>query len=169
MVAAGAGELLTAAVAEMLGIPRAAANWVKRGPCVRVDGGQRFEAEDGTRGFLDVPAPASAAGMLAVDGPGGWLPFTRDGPGRTAGDPAAAQLAAPAANFRRAIRTLGQDPAQVLVVGGPAGDERKPLGVIARTPPDGAAVGRGDVGETGAGEAARPPLRGRPRPGPACR
>ena len=65
----GAGELLTAAVAEMLGIPRASANWVKRGPCVRVDGGQRFEAEDGRRGFLDVPAPASAAGMLAVEGP----------------------------------------------------------------------------------------------------
>ena len=70
-VAAGAGELLTAAVAEMLGVPRAAADWVKRGPCVRVDGGQRYEAEDGGRGFLDVPAPASAAGMLAVDGPGG--------------------------------------------------------------------------------------------------
>src|SRR4029077_12837308 len=82
VVAAGAGELLTAAVAEMLGIPRAAADWVKRGPCVRVDGGQRFEGEDGRRGFLDLPAPASAAGMLAVEGPGGWLPFDRHhGPG----------------------------------------------------------------------------------------
>ncbi len=58
IVAAGAGELLTAAVAETLGIPRAAADWVKRGPCVRVDGGQRFEAEDGTRGFFEVSAPA---------------------------------------------------------------------------------------------------------------
>ena len=35
VVAAGAGELLTAAVAEMLGIPRAAADWVKRGPDAR--------------------------------------------------------------------------------------------------------------------------------------
>ena len=33
VVAAGAGELLTAAVAETLHIPRAAADWVKRGPC----------------------------------------------------------------------------------------------------------------------------------------
>jgi diol dehydratase reactivase ATPase-like protein len=152
VVAAGAGELLTAAVAEMLGIPRAAADWVKRGPCVRVDGGQRFEAEDGTRGFLDVPAPASAAGMLAVDGPGGWLPFDRrHGPGEWRAIRLRLKLAVLAANFRRAIRTLGQDPAQVLVVGGPAGDEEL-LGVIARMLPDGVAVGRGDVGGTCAGQ-----------------
>ena len=113
VVAAGAGELLTAAVAEMLGIPRAAADWVKRGPCVRVDGGQRFEAEDGTRGFLDVPAPASAAGMLAVDGPGGWLPFDRHhGPGEWRAIRLRLKLAVLAVNFRRAVRTLGQDPVQ---------------------------------------------------------
>jgi Diol dehydratase reactivase ATPase-like domain len=82
VIVAGAGELLTAAVAETLGIPRAAADWVKRGPCLRVDGGQRFEAEDGSRGFLGAPAPASAVGMLAAEGPGGLLPFDRHhGPG----------------------------------------------------------------------------------------
>ena len=152
VVAAGAGELLTAAVAEMLGISRAAADWVKRGPCVRVDGGQRFEAEDGTRGFLEIPAPASAAGMLAVDGPGGWLPFDRrHGPGEWRAIRLRLKLAVLAANFRRAVRTLGQDPAQVLVVGGPAGDEEL-LGVLARMLPDGVAAGRGDVGGTCAGE-----------------
>jgi len=148
VVAAGAGELLTAAVAEMLGIPRASAGWVKRGPCVRVDGGQRYEGEDGRRGFLDVPAPASAAGMLAVEGPGGWLPFDRHhGPGEWRAIRLRLKQAVLAANFRRAVRTLGQDPAQVLVVGGPAGDEEL-LGVLARSLPDGAAVGRGDVGGT---------------------
>ena len=148
VVAAGAGELLTAAVAEMLGIPRASADWVKRGPCVRVDGGQRFEAEDGRRGFLDVPAPASAAGMLAVEGPGGWLPFDRHhGPGEWRAIRLRLKQAVLAANFRRAVRTLGQDPAQVLVVGGPAGDEEL-LGVLARSLPDGVAVGRGDIGGT---------------------
>ena len=148
VVAAGAGELLTAAVAEMLGIPRASADWVKRGPCVRVDGGQRFEGEDGRRGFLDVPAPASAAGMLAVEGPGGWLPFDRQhGPGEWRAIRLRLKQAVLAANFRRAVRTLGQDPAQVLVVGGPAGDEEL-LGVLARSLPDGVAVGRGDVGGT---------------------
>jgi hypothetical protein len=148
VVAAGAGELLTAAVAEMLGISRAAADWVKRGPCVRVDGGQRFEAEDGTRGFLDVPAPASAAGMLVVDGPGGWLPFDRyHGPGEWRAIRLRLKLAVLAANFRRAVRTLGQDPVQVLVVGGPAGDQEL-LGVLARMLPDDVAAGRGDVGGT---------------------
>jgi len=148
VVAAGAGELLTAAVAEMLGIPRASADWVKRGPCVRVDGGQRFEGEDGRRGFLDVPAPASAAGMLAVEGPGGWLPFDRHhGPGEWRAIRLRLKQAVLAANFGRAVRTLGQDPAQVLVVGGPAGDEEL-LGVVARSLPDGVAVGRGDVGGT---------------------
>ena len=151
VVAAGAGELLTAAVAEMLGIPRASADWVKRGPCVRVDGGQRFEGEDGRRGFLDVPAPASAVGMLAVEGPGGWLPFGRHhGPGEWRAIRLRLKQAVLAANFRRAVRTLGQDPvqgAQVLVVGGPAGDEEL-LGVLARSLPDGVAVGRGDVGGT---------------------
>ncbi len=154
VVAAGAGELLTAAVAEMLGIPRAAADWVKRGPSVRVDGGQRYEAEDGTRGFLDVPAPASAAGMLAVDGPGGWLPFDRHrGPGEWRAIRLRLKQAVLAVNFRRAVRTLGQDPVQgvqVLVVGGPAGDEEL-LGVLARSLPDGVAAGRGDVGGTCAG------------------
>jgi Diol dehydratase reactivase ATPase-like domain/DD-reactivating factor swiveling domain len=151
VVAAGAGELLTAAVAEMLGIPRASADWVKRRPCVRVDGGQRFEGEDGRRGFLDVPAPASAAGMLAVEGPGGWLPFDRHhGPGEWRAIRLRLKQAVLAANFRRAVRTLGQDPVQgvqVLVVGGPAGDEEL-LGVLARSLPDGVAVGRGDVGGT---------------------
>ena len=148
VVAAGAGELLTASVAEMLGIPRASADWVKRGPCVRVDGGQRFEGEDGRRGFLDVPAPASAAGMLAVEGPGGWLPFDRHhGPGEWRAIRLRLKQAVLAANFRRALHTLGQDPAQVLVVGGPAGDEEL-LGVLARSLPDGVAVGRGDVGGT---------------------
>jgi hypothetical protein len=148
IVAAGAGELLTAAVAETLGIPRAAADWVKRGPCVRVDGGGRFEAEDGTRGFLGAAAPASAAGMLAVDGPGGLLPFgRRHGPGEWRAIRLRLKIAVLASNFSRAVRTLGASPGQVLMVGGPAGDEEL-LGVIARSLPDGVAVGRGDVGGT---------------------
>jgi hypothetical protein len=148
VVAAGAGELLTAAVAEMLAIPRASADWVKRGPCVRVDGDQRFEGEDGRRGFLAVPAPPSAAGMLAVEGPGGWLPFDRHrGPGEWRAIRLRLKQAVLAANFGRAVRSLGAELAQVLVVGGPAGDEEL-LGVLARSLPDGVAAGRGDVGGT---------------------
>ena len=149
VVAAGAGELLTAAVAETLGIPRAAADWVKRGPCLRVDGGQRFEAEDGSRGFLPVSAPASAVGMLVVDGPGGLLPFDRrHGPGEWRAIRLRLKEAVLAKNFQRAVRTLGAEASQVVIVGGPAGDEEL-LAVLARSLPDGVAVGRGDVGGRG--------------------
>jgi len=86
--------------------------------------------------------------MLAVEGPGGWLPFDRHhGPGEWRAIRLRLKQAVLAANFGRAVRTLGQDSAQVLVVGGPAGDEEL-LGVLARSLPDGVGVGRGDVGGT---------------------
>jgi hypothetical protein len=151
VVAAGAGELLTTAVAETLRIPRAAADWVKRGPCLRVDGGQRFEAEDGSRGFLDRPAPPAAAGMLAARGPAGLLPFNR---GHSPAEWRAMRLrlkeAVFTANLRRALGTLGGTLPQVLLVGGPAGDDEL-LGVLLRSLPGDVPVGRASVGGTLAG------------------
>jgi hypothetical protein len=154
VVAAGAGELLTAAVAETLGIPRAAADWVKRGPCLRVDGVARYEAEDGSRGFLDQPVPASAAGMLAATGPAGLLPFDRrHSPAEWRAIRLRLKQAVFAVNLRRALGSLGAGPRQVLIVGGPAGDDEM-LGVLARSLPDGVAVGRANVGGTISGPAA---------------
>ena len=169
VVAAGAGELLTVAVAETLGVPRAAADWVKRGPCVRLDGNQRFEAEDGRRGFLDGPADPAAAGMLAAAGPAGWLPFDRrHSPAEWRAIRLRLKEAVFAANLARALRTLdtlgtlgplgssgtpGRDRGQVLIVGGPAGDDEL-LGVLLRTLPDGVTAGRGNVGGTLAGPSA---------------
>ena len=154
VVAAGAGDLLTAAVAETLGASRAAAEWIKRGPCVRVDGGQRFEAEDGTHGFLDRPAPASAAGTLAVMGPAGLLSFDR---GRSPAEWRALRLrlkqAVIAVNLRRALAGQETRPGQILIVGGPASDEEL-LGVLLRSLPDGVAAGRGNVAGTLPGEPA---------------
>jgi hypothetical protein len=151
VVAAGAGELLTAAVAETLHIPRAAADWVKRGPCLRVDGGQRFEAEDGSRGFLDRPAPAAAAGMLAARGPAGLIPFDRaHSPAEWRAIRLRLKEAVFAANLRRALDTLGGTLPQVLLVGGPAGDDEL-LGVLLRALPGDVPVGRASVGGTLAG------------------
>jgi hypothetical protein len=148
VVAAGAGDLLTAAIAQTLGIPQAAAEWVKRGPCLRVEGAQRFEAEDGSRGFLDRPAPASAAGMLAVMGPAGLLTFERR---RTPAEWRAIRLrlkqAIFAVNLRRALAERWGKLGQVLIVGGPAADEEL-LGVLLRSLPPDTAVGRGNVGGT---------------------
>jgi hypothetical protein len=172
VVAAGAGELLTVAVAETLGVPRAAADWVKRGPCVRLDGNQRFEAEDGRRGFLDGPADPAAAGLLAAAGPAGWLPFDRrHSPAEWRAIRLRLKEAVFAANLARALRTLetldklgtpgalgtpgtpGRDRGQVLMVGGPAGDDEL-LGVLLRMLPDGVTAGRGNVGGTLAGPSA---------------
>jgi len=151
VVAAGAGELLTAAVAETLRIPRAAADWVKRGPCLRVDGGQRFEAEDGSRGFLDRPAPAAAAGMLAARGPAGLIPFDRrHSPAEWRAIRLRLKEAVFAVNLRRALDTLGGTLPQVLLVGGPAGDDEL-LGVLLRALPGDIPVGRASVGGTLAG------------------
>lgn len=142
VVAAGAGELLTVAVAELLGIPRAAADWAKRGPCVRIDGGERFEAEDGTRGFLGTAAPAAASGMLAVEGPGGWLPFSRHHtPSEWRILRRRIKHAVMQVNVARAVRALEAAASQILVVGGPAGDEEL-LGILAGPTP----AGRGDLG-----------------------
>jgi Diol dehydratase reactivase ATPase-like domain/DD-reactivating factor swiveling domain len=146
VVAAGAGDLLTAAVARTLGISLAAAEWVKRGPCLRVEGAQRFEAEDGSRGFLDRPAPASAAGMLAVSGPAGLLPFGRN---RSPAEWRAVRLrlkqAVFAVNLRRALAGLQAGTSQILIVGGAAADEEL-LGAVLRSLPAGASAGRGNVG-----------------------
>jgi hypothetical protein len=164
-VVAGAGELLTVAVAEALGVPRAAADWIKRGPCVRLDGGQRYEAEDGSRGFLDVPAPGAGAGMLAVPGPGGLVPFAgRNGRQHTPSEWRAIRLrlkqAVLAASLQRALTALGEPgrglaagrPAQLLLVGGPAADDEL-VGVLTRSLPETITVGRGNLGATRGGQA----------------
>jgi diol dehydratase reactivase ATPase-like protein/cobalamin-dependent diol dehydratase reactivating factor len=167
VVAAGAGALLTAAVAATMDIPRAAADWVKRGPCLRIDTGQRFEAEDGSRGFLTRPAPASAVGMLAAPGPAGLLPFGRRlSPAEWRALRLRLKQAVFAVNLRRAMLTLPPDLAaavtgtpppgempQVLIVGGPAGDDEL-LGVLARTLPPHVSAGRANVGGTLAGASA---------------
>jgi hypothetical protein len=154
VVAAGAGDLLTAATALTLGIPRAAAEWVKRGPCLRVDGAQRFEAEDGSRGFLGRPAPASAAGTLAVMGPAGLLSFDR---GRSPAEWRALRLrlkqAVFAVNLRRALAGQAGGAEQILIVGGPAADDEL-TGVLLRSLPPGVAIGRGNVGGTLSGQPA---------------
>ena len=146
VVAAGAGDLLTAAVAETLGAPRAAADWVKRGPCLRVTGSQQFEAEDGSHGFLGRPAAATSLGMLAAPGPAGLLPFDRrHSPAEWRAIRLRLKEAVFAVNLRRVLDT--KPGTQLLIVGGPAGDDEL-LGVLLRALPGGVTAGRGNVGGT---------------------
>lgn len=144
VVAAGAGEMLTAAVAGFLRLPLGAADWVKRGPCSRLESPRLALAEDGSRQFLTSAAPASAVGSLVASGPAGLLPF--------GGALAPASWRALryrlkqrvlADNLVRALVGLGQVGSEVLLVGGASGDEEL-LGLLRAALPM-SAVGRADV------------------------
>jgi len=144
VVAAGAGELLTASVAAFLQIPRGAAEWVKRGPSSRLEAPQVVLAEDGVRTFLDKPAPAAAVGSLVVPGPAGLLPFAGSlAPASWRSLRLRLKQRVLADNLVRALRDLGDQAQDLLLVGGVAGDEEL-LGILRAALP-GVAVGRADV------------------------
>lgn len=148
VVAAGGGDLLTVSVAALTGVTGAAAEWVKRGPAHRVEGPQVLLAEDGSREFLDRPAPPDAIGSLVVRGPAGLLPFHRVlAPGEWRALRLRLKVELVGGNVARALRTLDATPATVVVVGGPAGDDEV-LSAVSRALPAGTAVGRGDVAGT---------------------
>jgi hypothetical protein len=144
-VAAGAGDLLTEAVAALTGITSAAAEWVKRGPAYRVEAPQVLLAEDGTRAFQDRPVPTETIGRLVVTGPAGLLPFSRTlAPGEWRALRVRLKVELVGGNVSRTLRTLGEEPRSVVVVGGLAGDDEI-LAAVSGALPAGTAVGRGDV------------------------
>jgi hypothetical protein len=148
VIAAGGGELLTLSVAALTGSTAAAAEYVKRGPAHRVDAPQVLLAEDGTRRFLDSPAPREVVGALVVQGPAGLMAFHRTlAPGEWRALRLRLKVSLIGANVARTLRTLDVEPRSVVVVGGPAGDDEVLSAVTGALPP-GVAVGRGNVGGT---------------------
>jgi hypothetical protein len=137
--------MVTSAVAAVLGIPRGAADWVKRGPSSRREGPHLLLGEDGSRVFSDVAAPAESVGSLVVPGPAGWLPFSRDlAPAEWRALRLHLKRVTLGENVVRCLRLLAGSPVrEVLLVGGAAGDEEV-LRVLDRAAP-GALVGRADV------------------------
>lgn len=146
-VLAGAGDLVTVATAELLGVPRGQAEWVKRGPCSRVESPHVLAGEDGRRHFLDEVAPAGSVGRLVVPGPAGPLPFSAVlAPAEWRALRLRLKSAVLGDNVRRASGTgapNGSVRGDVVVVGGPAGDDEV-LDALARALPD-AVPGRGDA------------------------
>jgi len=139
---AGCGALLTLAVAEALGTTRGSAEWIKRGPCVRVEGPTVRVAETGERYLDDVPAPASAVGRLAVPGPAGLLGFGGELPAASWRE---ARWALKEAVLGRSLRESELAlPSTLVVVGGPAGDDEA-LTAVSGLVPAGTVVGRANV------------------------
>ncbi|WP_088317646.1 diol dehydratase reactivase ATPase-like domain-containing protein [Kineosporia sp. R_H_3] len=145
-VAAGAGELVTAAVARLAGCSRGAADWVKRGPSSRLEGPHVLVGEDGERRFVDRPAPSDAVGSLVVPGPAGLLPFARGlDPSQWRALRLRAKRVALGDNVSRLVAAAGRPLAgrDVVLVGGVAGDAE--LLRVLDTALTGCAVGRADV------------------------
>ena len=142
-VAAGAGDLLTAAVAHVLDVPRGAAEWAKRGPSSRLEGPHVLVGEDGERRFVETAVPADAVGALVVPGPAGLLPFHRRlAPGEWRMLRQHLKRAVIGDNLARATAGV-ESGVDVLLVGGPAGDAEL-LDLVVRALP-GATPGRADV------------------------
>lgn len=148
---AGCGDLLTAGVGRLLDVPRAVAEYAKRGPSLLVDGPQVTVGEDGRRRFLDRAVGSDLVGRLAVDGPVGLvgLPTTWS-PAEWRGVRRRAKTAVVGGAVRRALACAGgayegDGPlSAVLLVGGPVADDEVTL-AVAEALPDGCAVGRGRV------------------------
>jgi hypothetical protein len=150
VVAAGGGELLTVSVAALSGATRAAAEWVKRGPASRVEAPQVLLAEDGSRQFLDRPAPPEAVGALTVNGPAGLLAFDRlHAPGEWRALRLRLKAEVLGGNVDRALRSLGVRPHSLVAVGGAAGDDEV-LASLSRGLPD-VAIGLGRAAGGGLG------------------
>ncbi|WNG92594.1 diol dehydratase reactivase ATPase-like domain-containing protein [Mycobacterium sp. ITM-2016-00318] len=124
VVAAGAGETITVAVARVLGIPLALAEQVKRSPAVRVESPHIAHEEDGRRVFLDKQASADAIGRLCTRGSAGLVPFT----GRLAAEEwrslrLAIKQETVAANIARCMQVFDEGPSALVLAGGGALDD----------------------------------------------
>jgi hypothetical protein len=124
VIAAGAGEVITTAVARVLGIPRALAERVKRTPALRVEGPHVAHEEDGRRVFLDSPAPADAIGRLCTRGGAGLVPFSNK---LAAEEWRSLRLAIKqetvAANITRCMKVFDEPPTALVLAGGGALDD----------------------------------------------
>jgi hypothetical protein len=146
VVAAGAGESITVAVARVLGVPRALAETVKRTPAVRVEGPHVAHEEDGRRVFLDSPASSDAIGRLCTRGSAGLVPFSN----RLAAEEwrslrLAIKQETVAANIARCLTALEKPPTALVLAGGGALDDElmRTVGEALRSVP--VVVGRANI------------------------
>lgn len=146
VIAAGAGESITIAVARVLGIPRALAERVKRTPALRVESPHVAHEEDGRRVFLDGPAPSDAIGRLCTRGSAGLVPFsTRLAAEEWRSLRLAIKQETVAANIARCMKAFDDPPTAIVLAGGGALDDEllRTVGESLRTIP--VVVGRANI------------------------
>ena len=146
VIAAGAGETITIAVARVLGIPRALAERVKRTPAVRVESPHVAHEEDGRRVFLEGTAPADAIGRLCTRGSAGLVPFSS----RLAAEEwrslrLAIKQETVAANIARCLKAFDRPPTALVLAGGGALDDELLRAVGESLRGVGIVVGRADI------------------------
>lgn len=146
VVAAGAGETITIAVARVLGIPRALAEQVKRTPAVRVESPHIAHEEDGRRVFLDAPAASDAIGRLCTRGSAGLVPFS----GKLAAEEwrslrLAIKQETVATNIARCMQVFGERAVALVLAGGGALDDELLRTVSEALRGTGVVVGRANV------------------------
>lgn len=123
-IAAGAGEMLTSAVSHALSISRIAAEYVKRGPSMRLETEMLALHESGERVFRTTPAPTGSVAWLCVEGPGRLLPFSSTlSPGEWQALRRALKEHVLGANIRRCLGASDETGAPLLLCGGGAADE----------------------------------------------
>jgi Diol dehydratase reactivase ATPase-like domain/DD-reactivating factor swiveling domain len=121
--AAGAGQLLTVALATLLGIPEIVAEAVKRGPALLVESPHLARTETGEKRFLDPPAGAEVLGRLCVWDGGRLRPFSaRLGAEEWRTIRLGMKRRLLAANVGRCLRELRAAPPALLLAGGVAED-----------------------------------------------
>jgi Diol dehydratase reactivase ATPase-like domain/DD-reactivating factor swiveling domain len=143
--AAGAGELMSAAVAATLGVPRGLAERVKRGSALRIISPHLAEHEDGSRRFLSPPAAGASVGRLALDD-ATLTPFAVDmalAEWRALRHALKEQVIG--ANVKRCLDALRHEPGTLLVCGGGALDRELVAMIGERLRRDGWVVARAEV------------------------
>jgi hypothetical protein len=146
VVAAGAGESSTVAIARVRGIPQALAETVKRTPAVRVEGPHVAHEEDGRRVFLNSPAASDAIGRLCTRGSAGLVPFSN----RLAAEEwrslrLAIKQETVAANIARCLTAFDDPPNALVLAGGGALDDELMRTVSEALRPLRVVVGRADI------------------------
>lgn len=139
---AGAGQLLSHSVAEVLAVPIGAADWIKRVPAHRMEAPQILLNEDGTKTFQDSGLASSLMGNLLTPGPSGYLPFGKD---IQLAEWRILRHALKFDTIARNVSRLLADRSNVnlIVVGGPAADDELMPALAAL--PQVSALGKGNI------------------------